>query len=415
MYDTISKYLKGDKVIWAVIIILSLLSLLAVYSSTGTLAYRLKGGNTFYYFLKHGLFLLVGLSAVYITHLIPYKYYSRLAQIFLFITIPLLLVTLFLGTRLNSAPRWLTLPIIGLTIQTSDFAKVTIIMYIARMLSLKQDIIKDFKNAVLPILVPLIIVCGLILPANLSTALIIFFVGIILMFIGRISLKHIILINLTGIIFISLFIFLIPLTKTGLGYRVETWKHRIENFFTTSTNDEIETDSNFQAEQAKIAIATGGIIGKGPGNSTQRNFLPHPYSDFIYAIIIEEYGLIGGLIILLLYLILLFRAIVIVRKCDRTFPAFLTIGLALLLIIQAFINMAVSVNLIPVTGQTLPLVSMGGSSILFTSSSLGIILSVSRYTQKEGFENIEQNEVEPETDAEKTNQNESKIENDNLK
>lgn len=403
MGDIVNKYFKGDKIIWGVILFLSLISLLAVYSSTGTLAYRYQGGNTAYYFFKHGSFLFVGLAAIYITHLIPYKYYSRLAQVFLYIAIPLLLLTLILGTRLNSASRWLTLPGIGITIQTSDFAKVALMMYIARMLSLKQDEIKDFKKSFLPIIIPVGIICILILPANLSTALMVFVVSVILMFIGRISVKHISLLGLAGIIFLSLFIWIAPMTKTGIGYRVETWKHRIETYF--SKDDKVKTeDDNFQAEQAKIAVATGGILGKGPGNSTQRNFLPHPYSDFIYAIVVEEYGMIGGIIVLFLYLYLLFRAGVIVKKCERTFPAFLTIGLALLLVFQAMVNMAVAVNLFPVTGQTLPLVSMGGSSILFTSSALGIILSVSRSISKE-----EEVKDEPNTDKIKDKDKETEL------
>lgn len=411
MVERISKYLRGDKVIWGIIILLSLISLLAVYSSTGTIAYRYREGNTLYYFLRQGSFLVMGLLAIYVTHLIHYKYYSRLAQLFLFIAIPLLLVTLLMGTSVNAAPRWLTVPVIGFTIQTSDFAKVAIIMYMARMLAIKQEEIKNFKQSVVPIVVPLGIVCALILPANFSTAFMIFLVGMILMFIGRVSFKHLMLINLVGIVFVALFIFLIPLTKTGLGYRVETWKNRIENF--VSGNKDSSDDDNYQAEQAKIAVATGGLLGKGPGNSTQRNFLPNPFSDFIYAIIIEEYGLIGGLVILLLYLILLYRAGVIVRKCERTFPAFLTMGLTLLLVMQAMINMAVAVNLIPVTGQTLPLVSMGGSSILFTSSALGIILSVSRSVLP-GENTPLLNEASSTTDENTGNETEEKQQNQNV-
>jgi cell division protein FtsW len=381
MSERFKKYFLGDRIIWGVILCLTLFSVLAVYSSTGTLAYRFQGGNTTYYIFKHISFMIIGFAAIYVTHLIPYRYYSRLAQVLLYISIPLLGLTLVLGTSLNSASRWLTLPGIGLTIQTSDFAKLALIMYIARMLSLKQDEIKDFKKAFLPIIIPVGLVCALILPANLSTSLMIFIVSVVLMFIGRISVKHLLLLGGVGIVFLSLFIWLAPMTKTKLGYRVETWKHRIENF--AGGDKEEKAQSNFQADQAKIAVATGGIIGKGPGNSIQRNFLPHPYSDFIYAIIVEEYGLIGGVVVLFLYLYLLYRAGVLVRKADRTFPAFLTIGLSISLVFQAMINMAVAVNLIPVTGQTLPLVSMGGSSILFTSSALGIILSVSRGINKE--------------------------------
>ena len=392
----LKRYFKGDGIIWGVILLLTLFSVLAVYSSTGTLAYKYQGGNTTYYVIKHISFMMVGFAAIYVTHLIPYRYYSRLAQLFLYISIPLLGLTLVLGTSLNSAARWLTLPGIGLTIQTSDFAKLALIMYIARMLSLKQDEIKDFKKAFLPIIVPVGLVCILILPANLSTSLMVFIVSIILMFIGRISIKHLSILGGIGIVCLALFIWIAPMTKTKIGFRVETWKHRVESYV-GGVKDEGEHD-NFQANQAKIAVATGGIIGKGPGNSIQRNFLPHPYSDFIYAIIIEEYGLIGGVVILFLYLYLLYRAGVIVRKADRTFPAFLTFGLTLSLVFQAMINMAVAVNLFPVTGQTLPLVSMGGSSILFTSAAMGIILSVSRGINKEEVEIAEEPKPEAEPD-----------------
>lgn len=375
MRETIGKYLKGDKVVWAVIVVLSLYSILAVYSSTGTLAYTRMGGNTTYYLLRHGVILSIGIIIIFITHLIPYRYYSRLSQLFLFLAIPLLLLTLLLGTSLNQASRWLTLPGLGFTIQTSDFAKLALIMYIARVLSLKQNDIRSYKDAFVPIMIPVIIVSMLILPANLSTALILFATCVILMFIGRIRIKHLLAFGGIGVLVVSIFIgSAILLDKKG---RIGTWQSRIENFVKG------ETEENYQVEQAKIAVATGGLFGKRPGKSTQRNFLPHPYSDFIYAIIIEEYGLIlGALPLLLAYLFLLFRAGVIVRKSVRTFPAFLAIGLAISIVFQAMINMAVAVNLFPVTGQTLPFVSMGGSSLLFTSISFGIILSVSRGVDK---------------------------------
>jgi len=375
MRERIGKFLKGDKVIWAVIIVLSLYSILAVYSSTGTLAYTRMGGNTTYYLLRHGVILSIGIIIIFVTHLIPYKFYSRLSQLFLFLAIPLLLLTLLLGTSLNQAARWLTLPGLGFTIQTSDFAKLALIMYIARVLSLKQHEIKSYKNAFIPIVIPVIIVCMLILPANLSTAIILFATALILMFIGRISMKHLLAFGGIGIFVVAVFISsAILLDRKG---RIGTWQHRIENFVIG------EEKENYQIEQAEIAIATGGLFGKKPGKSVQRNFLPHPYSDFIYAIIIEEYGLLlGALPLLLAYLFLLFRAGVIVRKSIRTFPAFLAIGLAISIVFQAMINMAVAVNLLPVTGQTLPFVSMGGSSLLFTSISFGIILSVSRGAEK---------------------------------
>lgn len=392
MVEKLNKYLKGDPVIWAVIFALSMVSVLAVYSSTGTLAYRYQHGNTTYYIAKHGIILIMGLVLIYATHLIPYKFYSRLSQIFLYISVPLLLLTLALGTNINQASRWLTLPVIGLTIQTSDLAKLALIMYLARMLSLHQDDIKDFKTAFLPIVIPVIIVCMLIMPANLSTAAMLFATCVVLMFIGRISIKHLALLGLAGVFVLALFVLIAMAFK--MDSRIGTWKARIEHF-TQGGQD------SYQTEQAKIAVATGGVLGKGPGKSTQRNFLPHPYSDFIFAIIVEEYGLIGGIVILALYLYVLYRAGVMVRKSNRTFPAFLSIGLAISLVFQAMVNMGVAVDLLPVTGQTLPLVSMGGSSLLFTSVAFGIILSVSRGVDsiEANAENTSQPETEPNPDA----------------
>ena len=385
MFELIKKYVKGDRIIWIVIITLSLISLLAVYSSTGTLAYTYQGGNTIYYFFKHAIFLFMGLLVIFITHLIPYKYYSWLSQVFLLITIPLLIFTLVMGTSYNQAARWVTIPGLGFTIQTSDFAKLALIMYIARVLSLKQDKVDNFKEAFVPIIVPVIIVCGLILPANFSTAAILFITSMILMFIGRIKFKFLALLTLTGIICLTIFIGTALLVNSE--GRIGTWKNRIENYISG------DSEGNYQVEQAKIAITNGGVFGKGPGNSMQRNYLPHPYSDFIYAIIIEEYGILGGILVLFLYLYLLFRAGVIVRKSIRSFPAFLAIGLSISLVFQAMVNMGVAVNLFPVTGQTLPLVSMGGTSMLFTSIALGIILSISRSNQlQEERERMEENE-----------------------
>ncbi len=374
MNTLFSKYFKGDRIIWLIVIILSIVSLLAVYSSTGSLAYRYKEGNTGYYLVKQLAFLVAGLSVVFMVHMISYKIYSSLSKVLLIISIPLLLITLVFGASLNQAARWLEVPGLGVTIQTSDIAKLALIMFVARILSQRQDEIKDFKRAFVPIVAPVALVCLLILPANFSTAALLGLTCWLLMFIGRINLKYLLGFTGLGIVLIAAFIVVALQFKTV--NRVQTWKHRIENFASG------DGEGNYQVEQSKIAIASGGVVGKGPGNSTQRNFIPHPYSDFIYAIIIEEYGLIGGAVILLLYLILLFRAGVIVKKANRTFPAFLAIGLALLLVFQAFVNMMVAVNLIPVTGQPLPLVSMGGTSLFFTSAAFGIIISISRSQSK---------------------------------
>ena len=348
---------------------LSVFSILAVYSSTGTLAYKYQGGNTEYYMIKHFIILALGFVLMYLAHLVKYSYFSRIFQIALWIAIPLLLLTLFVGLNLNEARRVLPLPF-GLTFQTSDLAKLTLIMYLARMLTKRQEVIKDFKTAFIPIVLPVLIVCFLILPANFSTAAILFSTSLVLMFIGRVSLKHIgSMIGIGAVILVLLF--LIAKSTPNLLPRVDTWISRIESF------NSPDSEENYQVEQAKIAIAKGGLLGKMPGNSEQRNFLPHPYSDFIFAIIIEEYGLLGGVAVVFLYMILLFRAVKIVTK-SRNFGAFLTIGVAFSLVFQAMINMGVAVNLLPVTGQTLPFISMGGTSIWFTSIAIGIILSVSK-------------------------------------
>jgi len=375
--------IKGDKVIWAVVFLLTLLSFLAVYSSTGTLAYRYHGGNTEYYMLKHAVILFLGLMLMYFAHLLKYTYYSRIFQIALYIAVPLLAVTLIFGLNLNEAKRVLPLPF-NLTFQTSDLAKITLIIYLARTLSKKQDRINDFKSAFLSLMMPILIVTGLIFPENFSTAALLFTTCLVLIFVGRVKIKYILSmigIGLAALLLVVGIMLLLPAEKQG---RLSTWKSRIEGF---AKNDK---GPNYQTEQAKIAIATGGVVGKMPGNSTQRNFLPHPYSDFIFAIIIEEYGVIGGAFLVLLYMILFFRAVKIVTQAPGTFGAFLTIGVAFSLVFQAMINMGVAVNLLPVTGQPLPLVSMGGTSIWFTSLSIGIILSVSKEIDKQKQEQVKQ-------------------------
>ncbi len=368
------KAIQGDKVIWIVVLLLSIFSLLAVYSSTGTLAYRYQGGNTEYYMLKHFIILFLGLFLMYLAHKVKYIYYSPVFKVALIVAIPLLFITLFYGLNLNEAKRVLPLPF-GLTFQTSDLAKLTLIMYLARLLTKKQNNIKDFKSAFVPIMLPVLLVVFLILPANLSTAAMLFATSVVLMYIGRVNIKYILSLMGIGIVALTIFVLVLMQLPDDRQGRLWTWKNRVENYVNG-------TGDNYQTEQAQIAIASGGLFGKLPGNSTQRNFLPHPYSDFIFAIIVEEYGLVGGSFVVLLYLILLFRAVVIVTKIPQTFGAFLSIGVAFSLVFQAMINMGVAVGLLPVTGQPLPLVSMGGTSIWFTSLSLGIILSVSKEIAK---------------------------------
>jgi cell division protein FtsW len=355
-------------------------------------------GNTEVYLFKQIVFISIGIGIIYFAHMVNYNVYSKVARILFLIAIPLLVYTLFFGVKLNEGSRWIRLPIINLTFQTSDLAKLALIMYMSRLLSKKQDVIKDFKTGFLPIAIPVGIVCILIAPANLSTALLIGATSMLLMFIGRVSMKHLLLIIGIAMIPVMMLIMAAVLShssnggvtastptakvegKSRLFVRVGTWVSRVEHFM--YGGKDIDDDDNYQINQAKIAIAKGGVMGLGPGNSEQRNFLPHPYSDFIYAIIIEEYGLVGGILILFVYMIFLFRSIQIFRKCPYAFGAFLSLGLSFTLVIQALANMAVNVNLFPVTGVTLPLVSMGGSSFLFTCLAIGIILSVARNVEK---------------------------------
>jgi len=354
-------------------LMLSVASLLLVYSSIVTLAYRHHDGNTLYYLFRHGFILVCGLGLMYLAHKVKFTYYSKIAQLALYVSIPLLMITLLIGTNLNNANRWLTIPVINQTFQTSDLAKLALIMYVARFLAIRQDNIKDFRKGFLPLLVPIFVVCGLILPANLSTAALLFVNCLVLMFVGRVSLKHIGLLILSGILALGM-VYLVGKAMPGAFPRLDTWVSRIESF---AAPDDASGGQNYQVEQSKIAIAKGGILRLAPGHSVQRNFLPHPYSDFIYSIVLEEYGLIGGIFIMLLYLILLFRSIKIGVSCPRTFGSLLAIGIGFSLVFQAMVNMAVAVNLVPVTGQSLPVVSMGGTSIWFTCLAVGIILSVS--------------------------------------
>lgn len=376
------KRVKGDPVIWGVVVMLSIVSLLAVYSSTGSLAFKTKGGNTEFYFFKQLLFLGMGLGMMWLAHLLDYRYYSRISQMLLYASYPLLLYTLFFGVEINNATRWMQIPGTGLTFQTSDLAKLALIMYVARFLSKRQDTIHIARSAFLPLLGAIVGVCILIAPANLSTALVLFSTCLLLMFLGRIPLKFILAVVASGVIFFTLIATLVMKmpedTLNGIA-RLSTWKARIENFM----GDEENINGRYQNIQAKIAIAKGGLLGQGPGNSVQRNFLPEAYSDFIYAIILEEYGLVGGVGLIFLYLLLLYRSVRIVIRSPKAFGALLAMGLSFSLVIQAFINMAVAVNIFPVTGLALPLISMGGTSTLFTSMAIGIILSVSRYSEPE--------------------------------
>jgi cell division protein FtsW len=371
------KNIKGDKVIWTVVILLSIISIVCVYTSVTALANRYKGGNALYYLVKHTLIIGLGFLLMYMVHKVKYTYFSRISQIAVWVAAPLLLYTLVKGISAGEANRWIGIPGIGLTFQTSDFAKLALIAYVARILSVKQDTIKDFKTAFLPLIIPVGIICALILPANFSTAALLFITCMILMFIGRVNLKYMLLVLGGCILLVTIFGFVIMKYPDSIK-RGRTWKARIENFRSG------DSEENFQADQAKIAIGTSGVFfGKGPGHSEQRNFLPQASSDFIYAILIEEWGVLAGAFVLFLYMVLLFRGVRIASNTTKSFGAYLAIGLTLSLVFQAMINMAVAVNLFPVTGQPLPLVSMGGTSIWFTSIAIGVILSVSRESEQE--------------------------------
>ncbi len=376
MKELFLKYFKGDTTIWIIVLLLSIVSMMTVYSATGTLAYKKMGGNTMFYLIRHGSFLLFGTGIIFAIHRTNYKIFAKLSNVLLYLSVGLLVFTLLSGVSLNSASRWVS--IMGVQFQTSDLAKLALILYVSKELGHHQENIDDLTASFWPIVRWIGIICLLILPANFSTAAMLFFICCVLMYIGRIDAKQIL--KLVGGIAVALGIcfalaYSVPQIRS-IG-RVETWMGRVESFAGTGEHSDAEHD--FQSDHAKMAIVNGGIIGQGPGNSSQRNFLPHPYSDFIYAIIIEEYGILGGASVLLLYLILLYRIRVIVKNSKGSTAAFMCTGLGISLVIQALINMGVAVNIFPVTGQTLPLVSMGGTSVIFTSIAIGIILNISRY------------------------------------
>lgn len=367
---------KGDRWIWIIILVLSLISILAVYSATGAIAYKKGVSVEKLWLFKHVVFVFAGIAMIYVSHLLDYKYYAGISKVLMIITIPLLLYTLLFGASVNEASRWVKIPVINLTFQTSDLAKLALITFLARMLTKKQENIKDVKKAFAPIMGSVLVVFVLIALANLSTALMLFGVSVLLLIIGRISIKQIATVCVGGLVLLMCVVL--------FGPRRETYKSRIESFIHPERQ---HSDKTYQSDHAKIALASGGFFGKGPGNSTERNFLPHPYSDFIFAIIVEEYGTVGGLAVMALYLVLLYRCVLIVTRSPKAFGALLAAGLSFSLTIQAFANMAVAVGLGPVTGVPLPLVSMGGTSMIFTSIAFGIILSVSKDVEKLGERN----------------------------
>jgi cell division protein FtsW len=360
--------LKGDPVIWFVVLALSLISIAVVYSATGTLAYKMMHGNTEHYLFKHSMFMFLCLGTMWLAHKVDYRQYAKISRIALLASLPILIYTWKFGSSINEASRWFTIPIINQSFQPSDLAKFALITSLASMLAKRQQNIDDFKETLLPVLGWVGTICCAIALTNLSTALMLFATCMLLMFIGRVPMKYLMMLVVVGMLGLTV--------ALAVGQRLGTAISRVKAFAHP-------TEIPFQAEQSYIAIATGGVMGKGPGNSTQKNVLPHPYSDFIYAIIIEEYGIVGGVVVLMLYLVILYRGMITVANSEKAFGGLLSAGLSFSLVIQAMINMGVAVGLGPITGLPLPMLSMGGTSLLFTGVSLGIILSVSRGDREE--------------------------------
>lgn len=382
-------YLQGDRSIWAMITVLAIFSFLPVYSASSNLAYHYTEGNTLSYLLKHLMHLVIGFAILYAVHRIPFRYFKGLSIILLPVVIILLIITMAEGTTIEgaNASRWLRVPVVGVTFQTSILAGVVLMAYVARYLSRIKDKEITFKESFFKLWVPVFLILVLILPANFSTTAMFFGMVVLLVFIGGYPLKYLGIIMAAGILFLGIFILSAKAFPSAFPNRVDTWIKRVENY-----GNKDDSESNYQIEKAKIAIASGGLTGLGPGKSVQKNFLPQSSSDFIYAIIVEEFGLIGGIVVMLVYLILLFRMVIIVHKTTSVFGKLLVAGVGLLIISMAMINMAVAVELFPVTGQNLPLLSSGGTSIWMTCLAIGMILSVSAKRESIPQENEEMEE-----------------------
>ena len=390
--QTLFDNIKGDRLIWAIVALLAIFSFLPVYSAASNLAYIGSNGSTFSFFVKHFMHLFLGFSIMYGVHKIPYRYFRGLSLIMIPIVLILLIVTMFQGITIDgaNASRWIQIPIVGMSFQTSTLASVVLMVYVARYMSKIKDKDITFKSSVLPLWMPVFLVLILILPANFSTAAIMFVMVAMLVFIGGYPIRYLLVILASGAIALTLFILIAKAFPDAMPNRVDTWMSRLDSF----TNGE-DSEADYQIEKAKIAIASGGIQGVGPGKSIQKNFLPQSSSDFIFAIIIEEYGLIGGLSLIILYMWLLFRIVIVAQKADTMFGKLLVLGVGLPIVFQAMINMGVAVELFPVTGQTLPLISSGGTSIWMTCLAIGIILSVSAKREEiKEFENSEDNPLE---------------------
>ncbi len=387
--NTIFKNIQGDKAIWAIVALLAIFSFLPVYSASSNLQYVVGNGTTTGHLIKHGIILMLGFAIIYGIHRIPYHYFRGLSILMLPVVVVLLVYTLSKGTLIDgaNASRWIRLPLVGVTFQTSTFAAVVLMVYVARYLSKVKEKTISFKESIIPLWLPVFLVLALILPANFSTTAILFVMILALCFLGGYPIKYLLGIVLAGVVAFALFILAAKTFPEAVPNRVDTWVSRIENF-----TDDTPTEADYQIERAKTAIASGGIFGKGAGKSRMKNLLPQSSSDFIYAIIAEEYGLIGALALMTLYLFLLFRIMVVVKKNEGVFGKLLVIGVGLPIVFQALINMAVAVELFPVTGQTLPLISSGGTSIWMTCLAIGVILSVSRKREQVEEQTLEDEE-----------------------
>ena len=383
----------GDRVLWVALALLSIFSFLPVFSASSNLTYVVGQGTPWGHLLKHFIVLFFGFGLMYGLHKIPYQYFKGISILALPLVILLLIYTASQGNLIAgaNANRWIRIPIVGLSFQTSTLASIVLLAYVAHLMSKENPKLYRLKTSILPLWLPVILVTLLILPANLSTAAVLFFMVLILVFLGGYPIKYLMGMLGVGLFMALLFVLLAKAYPDWFPNRIDTWINRIENF--VSADDKV---GNYQIERAKTAIATGGLLGLGAGKSVMKNFLPQSSSDFIYAIIVEEFGLVGGTALILLYLVVLFRIVVIAHKSDTVYGKLLVLGLGLPIIIQAFINIAVALQVFPVTGQTLPLISSGGTAAWMTCIAFGMILSVSA-SQK-----IESNSLE---DADNNNEN----------
>ena len=372
---TIFQHIKGDRAIWAIVAVLAIFSFMPIYSASTNLVYVVGNGSTLGHLIKHVMLLITGFAVIYGVHKIPYRYFSGGSVLMLPIVVLLLIVTLSQGTTIGgaNASRWIRIPFVGIGFQTSTLAGLVLMVYVSRYLAKNKENVISFRDSLLQLWLPIGLVLALVLPANLSTTAIVFFMILVLTFIGGYPLKYIGYILGIGLFSLLFFILVAKAFPYAMPNRVNTWQSRLDGF---SNSDRKE---NYQVEKAKIAIATGGILGKGPGKSVQKNFLPQSSSDFIYAIIIEEYGLVGAIIVAFIYFLLLFRILITAKKATTIFATLMVLGVGIPIVFQAMINMAVAVNILPVTGQTLPLISSGGTSIWMTCFALGMILSVSAH------------------------------------